>query len=178
LGACGQKPAKSGSGSTGPTTSQSARPADAKSGSATAGSAATPKDSSAEDPEDGDAPAGPDIGSITIAAEPGANGGQAIDVDFVAALDAAAAAEIGALSAVDWFAKRETIVGEEKADVMSWRVEPGGGVPETPVELGEAAASFVFARYSSPGTHRRKVEGEGALMITLGATDFTIDVGQ
>lgn len=122
--------------------------------------------------------AGPDIGSITITAEPGANGGQPVDVDFVAALNDAAAKEIGVLSAEDWFAKRERIVGEEKADVMSWHVDPGGSVPETPVDFGEAAATFVFAHYSSPGAHRKKVEGEGALAITLGATDFTIDVGQ
>jgi len=182
LGACGQKPAKSGSGATGATAPSPAAPADAKAGPANApsGGEATPENSSpaVSDLEDGDAPVGPDIGSITISAEPGANGGEAIDVDFVAALDAAAAAEIGALSAKDWFAKREAIVGEEKADVMSWRVDPGGSVPETPVELGEATASFVFARYASPGAHRKKVEGEGALAITLGATDFTIDVGQ
>lgn len=182
LGACGQKPAKSGSGATGETAGSSAVPADAKPGPThpPSGGEATPKNSSpaVSDPEDGDAAAGPDIGSITISAEPGANGGEPVDVDFVAALDAAAAAEIGALSAEDWFAKREAIVAEEKADVMSWRVEPGGSVPETPVELGEAAASFVFAHYSSPGAHRKKVEGEGALAITLGPTDFTIDVGQ
>lgn len=123
--------------------------------------------------------AGADIGSIAIAAEADANGGNPTEVDLVLAFDPAAAEEIGRMPAAEWFGRRASYSGTGRVQVMSFLVQPGTGVPETPVDAqGAARAAFVFARYASPGDHRLTVEGEGALSIALGASDFTAEITQ
>ncbi len=118
------------------------------------------------------------IGSVSIASDETANGGGVTDVDFVVAYEPAAAQEIAKLSAASWFEKRSSY-GAGRAQVISWHVQAGTNIPETPVDLtGKPQAAFVFVHYKSPGDHRKQIDGEGALAITLGPHDFTAEVGQ
>jgi hypothetical protein len=130
-------------------------------------------------PADADVPATVDVGSVSIVADPQANGGATTDVDLVMALDVAAAQEIAKLSANVWFDTRGIYTAADRAQVLSWHVAPGGNVAETPVDPdGTPRAVFVFASYKSPGDHRQRIEGEGALAITLGPKDFVAEVSQ
>ena len=181
-GACDQK-SPSSTRASGVTAASPAVPTKTAATVPTAGQpspSATAKRMDAPATDNDEASAGtPDIGSVSITADDASNHGAATQVDVVLAYDPAAATEIGALKAAEWFEKRGTFTVNDRAQVFSWSVAPGGHIAETEVDPDNVArAAFVFARYATPGDHRQKIDGAGSLNIHLGAEDFTAELSQ
>lgn len=122
-----------------------------------------------------------DIGSITIESDDGANNGAAIAVDLVFVYDPALIPQLEAESADAWFKVKAAMAASagNNLAIMSWTVPAGDEVPETPVDAHSGAlAAFVFANYSGKGDHRLRIDGSGALTVTLGVNDPTFEVDQ
>jgi type VI secretion system protein len=97
---------------------------------------------------------------------------------WVHVLDVAAIERVGALSAAEWFAAREQVQRDFPTGivVISYEVVPGQVLPT--LALGDpeddAHASFVFARYFTPGVHRARLDRIEHAMVELGRDSFTV----
>ena len=122
-----------------------------------------------------------DIGSIAIETEDGANKGAPIAVDLVLVYDASLIPQLESESADAWFKGKAELMtnAANSLSIMSWTIAPGDEVPETEIDARPGVlAAFLFANYSVKGDHRLRIDGSGALKVTLGATDPTFEVEQ
>ena len=183
LSACGPSQKKQGA-------ETAAEPASAPRAAATSNASTSPTTSSSNSTT-GQAPSATsaaaseqnavDIGSIAIESDDGANNGSPIIVDLVLIYDATLIPQIESETAAAWFKGKAALTASAGTNlsVMSWTIAAGDEVPETEIDLRSGAlAAFVFASYSGKGDHRLRIDGSGALTVTLGANDPTFEVEQ
>jgi type VI secretion system protein len=121
------------------------------------------------------APPGPS--TVTLVSEPNANGNAAVAVDLVFITDALAAQQIAPLSAQDYFARRSQLERDFGAGVQvhSWELAPNQIARDSPVHpTCNRVQTLLFARYATPGDHRQVLGGSSAIVVSLGADDFTV----
>jgi hypothetical protein len=169
-------------GKSAPNSGPSPHPASPPAASSTAQSASTANAPGTDQPTPSDEETDAvDIGSVTITTEAGANGGAPIAVDIVFVYDDALAGTFAAKTAADWFQTKAALLvsNADDLDVHSWTVAPGQAIPETPIDAPEGVvAAFVFANYAEKGDHRLRIDGSGALSITLGKSDLRAEIDQ
>ncbi|HLJ65383.1 MAG TPA: hypothetical protein VKT70_14810 [Stellaceae bacterium] len=109
---------------------------------------------------------------------PRANQDNPIAVDIVYVFNPQLAAELGGMTAHDWFLHRDQTrqAFPTDFDLKSFEFVPGqkGPVDEVPSRARTAVAAFVFADYASPGTHRARIDGLERILLRLGDTDFLV----
>ena len=108
----------------------------------------------------------------------GANQDSPIAIDIVYVYDQQLVSQLTQMTAHDWFQKRSQVrqAFPTGFDVASFEVVPGqkGPIEAVPPKASQAVAAFVFANYSSEGTHRARVDGLDHFFIALGDKDFVI----
>ncbi len=114
---------------------------------------------------------------ITLIAEPDANADTAVAVDLLMISDTLAAEQIAPLSAADYFARRTQLMRDWGAGIVlrSWEVAPGQVLRDAPTRPScNRVKTLLFARYQTPGDHRQALDGADAVVVALGAQDFTV----
>lgn len=108
----------------------------------------------------------------------GANQDSPIAIDIVYVFDPQLVAQLVQMTAHDWFQKRGQIrqAFPTGFDLASFEVVPGqrGPIEAVPPKSSQAIAAFIFASYSSEGTHRARIDGLDRFFIALGDKDFAI----
>jgi hypothetical protein len=117
------------------------------------------------------------VKQVTIVTNPDTNGDRAIAVDLVFVTQDLPAAEIGKLSARDYFMRRRQLLLDypQSVQIRSWEIAPGQLVKNAdtnpPCNLVQ---TYLFAGYGGEGDHRAVLSDGGSVVVTLGADDFTI----
>ncbi|MBK1837424.1 hypothetical protein JHL17_08350 [Azospirillum sp. YIM B02556] len=134
-----------------------------------------------------DKPARPDASGDTggnsapmlrIVADADANDRRPVAVDVVRVADEGLAHRLGMLDAAGWFRDRSILNGEAagRIAIASWEMVPGQSVilRSLPPFAATPSSTLVFARYGTPGAHRRSLDGAGGLDIRLGRDGFSL----
>lgn len=111
------------------------------------------------------------VRSIAFRVAENANGNSPIPVDLVLISDDAVTAPVMALTAADWFQRREQFLRDfpGKIRIMSFELVPGSTVAARPVERSpRPVAAVVFANYQIPGAHRLRISDQSDLIVSLG----------
>lgn len=115
---------------------------------------------------------------ITFQVAQAANQDSPVAVDIVYVLDPQLIPQLSQMTAHDWFQKRSSIRQAFPAgfDLTSRELVPGQKAPDEEIKdpTTDAIAAFVFANYSSEGTHRARVDALEHISIALGEKDFSI----
>lgn len=120
------------------------------------------------------------LSAIVIEAEPGANENNPIAVDFVFIYDKSMRQQVAGITAADWFQRRDQFKRDFPAGFRSWswEVVPGQRIARTQiprqVRHDDVIASFVLARYYTPGDHRARILEDTEILVKLGQQDFTL----
>jgi type VI secretion system protein len=107
----------------------------------------------------------------------GANHNQSIAFDLVIVMDEKLLEKLLALGAEEWFTQREQWKRDHPAGLRTWEWELVPGQPVEPFRLSgaaEAAAVLVFARYSTEGPHRARLDPYEVVTIELGEKGFEL----
>jgi type VI secretion system protein len=119
-----------------------------------------------------------DTETIAFAIDREANRDFPIALDLVHVLDPAALDQVAELSAAEWFARKEQVLRDWPTGIVvaSYEVVPGQAMPLLRLEgpEGDAYASFVFARYFTPGVHRARLDRIEHAVVELGRDSFTV----
>lgn len=111
-----------------------------------------------------------------------ANDRSPVPVEFVLAKDEEATTALAALSARDWFDRRDQILLDNPDRIQShlWEFVPGQDFPltELPFSRKGAVALFIFAAYLNPGTHRARVDPMEVVDLRLGTYGFTVQASR
>ena len=106
-----------------------------------------------------------------------ANLNQSIAFDLVIVLEEPLVEKLLALSAENWFQQREQWKRDQPAGLRTWEWELTPGQQVAPFRVGgaaEAAAVLVFARYSTEGAHRARLDPYEVVTIELGEKGFEL----
>jgi type VI secretion system protein len=106
-----------------------------------------------------------------------ANQNYPIPMDLVTVSDKKVIAEIGKLTAKDWFERRMQVLRDfhGKVAVASWEWVPGQHAGPISVEISpKTRVAYVFANYLNAGGHRALVDVKTPVVVNLGPEDFTI----
>jgi type VI secretion system protein len=118
---------------------------------------------------------------VTVA--PDVNDDRPIPVDVVFVWDKAAAAKFDALTAKDWFDKKDAFRRDDPQEraftIRDWEWVPGQEVPEIDLTIHAASrrwlrAVYVFANYRTEGSHRARL-GPGAATVALLRNDLQVE---
>jgi hypothetical protein len=118
---------------------------------------------------------------VTVA--PDVNDNRPIPVDVVFVWDKATAAKLEALTAKDWFDKKDAFrrddPNERAFTIRDWEWVPGQEVPEIDVTVHAASrrwlrAVYVFANYRTEGSHRARLD-PGAVVLALLRNDLRVE---
>lgn len=116
---------------------------------------------------------------LRIDAADDANGRRPVAVDVVRAGDAAMARRLDELDAAAWFRARTALRAEGGARIAiaSWEMVPGQSVAlrGLPPFAATPVATFVYARYATPGPHRQRLDGNPPLAVRLGRDGFAAE---
>ncbi len=114
---------------------------------------------------------------LAVTIDPDANDSSPVAVDVVAVDDKKTLDAIAALTAAEWFAKRNDFLRmkAKKITVLSREWVPGEVVPDVhvPGTLGKDGV-LLFARYSTKGEHRAVLPAVGHVVLLLKAEDFVL----
>ena len=114
---------------------------------------------------------------LIVDVAPDANNNSPIAFDVVLATDKALVKKLLAMSAADWFNKREQIKRDYqgKIQVHSWEWVPGQDVGKVPVEVSVSVVGAVgFADYSTSGEHRAILPLSGPATIAFNKEDLSV----
>jgi type VI secretion system protein len=120
---------------------------------------------------------------IHVTVAPDVNEDRPIPVDVVFVWDKATAAKMEALTAKDWFEKRDAFRRDDPQEraftVRDWEWVPGQDVPEIDLTVHAASrrwlrAVYVFANYRTEGSHRARL-GPGAVTLALLRTEMRVE---
>jgi hypothetical protein len=115
--------------------------------------------------------------SIQVNVADAANQNYPIAMDLVAVADKKVVAEIGKLSAKDWFDRRTQVLRDYQGNVSvaSWEWVPGQHAGPISVEIApKTRVAYVFANYINAGGHRALVDVKAPVVVNLGPEDFSI----
>lgn len=122
---------------------------------------------------------------VALVSEPGSNANNPTAVDLVLIHDPSVTDTVAALTAGEWFQRKEQIRRDfpNGYRVIGWEVVPAQAIAPRELEdedLESAdgdlpSAAFVFADYFAPGDHRARLESQRAVRIRLGPDDFTLE---
>ncbi len=119
--------------------------------------------------------------SITLRIGANLNGDQPVPVDIVYVTDKDLMDRLATVSAHDWFAGKTQFLLDfpNGATVHHWELVPNGRSVSDSVEgpLEKAIAAFLFADYTTPGTHRARLDTLEQPVVRLQALDFHIESG-
>lgn len=115
---------------------------------------------------------------LSVEIDTGLNGDAPVAVETLIVYDPAVVDQLTALTAAQWFARREQFLRDQKKGALDnwlWEWVPGQQVRDQQLDFGVGArAALVFAGYLTPGDHRQRVEPHGEYRLFLGASDFTL----
>lgn len=115
---------------------------------------------------------------LAVDVDPRLNGDSPVAVETLIVYDAKLVDQLTALTASEWFARRDQFLRDQKKGALDhwlWEWVPGQRVLDQQLDFKVGArAALVFAGYLSPGDHRQRVAPHGEYVLTLGATDFTL----
>ncbi|HYG86118.1 MAG TPA: hypothetical protein VD978_07650 [Azospirillum sp.] len=114
--------------------------------------------------------------SVSFTVAPAANDSTPIAIDVVAIRDKALVEKLAALTAAEWFAKREQTMRDNPTTLglASWELVPGQTM-KTDLPWQEPAwAILVYANYANPGPHRLRVPATRTLTLTAGDKDVEL----
>jgi type VI secretion system protein len=108
-----------------------------------------------------------------------ANQNYPVAVDLLLVYDKKLATRLLAMSANEWFSKREQVKKDYPNDEgfasWSWEWVPGQNVPEQELPLqAKARLGIIFAHYNSPGEHRARIDPHQSITIELLEQDFAV----
>src|SRR5262245_58200201 len=115
---------------------------------------------------------------VTVA--PDVNEDRPIPVDVVFVWDKATAAKLDALTAKDWFDKRDAFRRDDPQEraftVRDWEWVPGQEVPQIDLTVHASSrrwlrAVYVFANYRTEGSHRARL-ASGTVALALLRNDL------
>ena len=121
------------------------------------------------------APPGPRTVTLILAED--ANNHAAVALDLLMITDEPAAQRIAALSATDYFNNRTQLERDYKdaMTIRSWELTPGQIARDVPIDAKcHRVRTLLFARYATPGAHRQLLGPAGAIVVSLGAEDFSV----
>jgi type VI secretion system protein len=98
-------------------------------------------------------------------------------VDVIAVSNKNTAKDISSLTSRKWFATRTALERMHPSDlhVYSWEWIPGQQVADLTIPKTEVAAGlFLFADYSSSGSHTAVLPKTGNITVTFGQDDFSL----
>lgn len=100
------------------------------------------------------------LDTLQLSADPQANDNSPIAVDLVLVHQQDLVDQILALTAKDWFAKRQQFEADHPRGltVMSWEIVPGQTLTAPITGESAAWAGIVFTKYRTPGPHRLRVD--------------------
>ncbi|PWC44226.1 type VI secretion protein [Azospirillum sp. TSO22-1] len=123
----------------------------------------------------------PGVDALHIEADAVANGRRPVAVDVVRVGDAALAERLDGLDAAAWFRTRIALRREAggRIAIASWEVVPGQTIAlhSLPPYAATPVATFVYARYATPGAHRARLAGAAPVRLRLGPDGFAAEGG-
>lgn len=122
-----------------------------------------------------------DTERIQLTAAPDANLDSPVAVDLVFVLEGDALQGVSNLASGQWFKDKSqlTLAYPTSLRAHSFELVPHRSVTyDVEDEDEDAVAAFIFANYSSPGTHRARVDRLENVVVRLGRNSFTIEPGQ
>ena len=115
--------------------------------------------------------------SMQIVVDELANQNTPIGMDLVTITDKKIIADIGKLTAKDWFERRTQVLRDTqgKVSVASFEWVPGQHVDKITVAIApKTRVAYVFANYINGGSHRALIDVKQPVVINLRAEDFTL----
>jgi type VI secretion system protein len=117
--------------------------------------------------------------TIAINVSSDSNANSPVAFDLVQVNDKELAKQVSQLTAADWFQKREQIKRDfptaHSLSVEEWEWVPGQVVPDIKLKMSHAPRLLIaFAKYSTPGPHRAKLDPKSPVLIRLGRADFEL----
>ncbi len=116
---------------------------------------------------------------VTLTAASNANRNSPVALDIVFITDEAVAEKIVDLPSSKWFSARADLLKTypKTLSYKSWELVPGQvlNVETASLEAPRVTAALIFADYSTPGTHRVKLEDfKGRLVVRMDADDVAV----
>jgi type VI secretion system protein len=113
---------------------------------------------------------------------PRMNHNSPVAVEVVFVYDQGVLDQLLAMDAKTWFAQREQIIRDHASqgalDSWKWEWVPGQSlqtIPAVPLEYKTGTlGGVIFASYSTPGSHRQRIDPQLDILLTLGETDLTV----
>ncbi|MDR2417356.1 MAG: hypothetical protein LBD15_04320 [Holosporales bacterium] len=116
--------------------------------------------------------------TVSLSASSEANSSYATIVDLVVLFDKDLAAKISSMPASQYFTASDQLEHDNEELMLRWRWEvvPGQVISRCPIafEKYRPLAAFVFARYYTPGDHRKKLTPVENIAILLEQEDFRV----
>lgn len=122
-----------------------------------------------------------DTRQLKLSAAIDANADAPVAVDLVFAMDEDALAAVSNLASAQWFRDRSQIrlALPTSLLVKSFELAPQRSVDyRLTGDEKDAVGAFIFAAYSTPGTHRARVDRLESAVVRLGRTAFAVEAGQ
>lgn len=117
------------------------------------------------------------IEKINFRAEANTNDSSPVKIHVVIAYKDALAADLGKLTALDYFKKADKLKADAGTDmdVFSIDIIPGysSSLAITPSN-STGVVALMFARYTSPGDHRTNVGADYEIQVDLGKNDLKV----
>lgn len=111
------------------------------------------------------------LNTVSFNVAPAANDSTPVAIDLVSIRDKALVDQLAALTAADWFSKREQYRRDHPSalNIASWELVPGQKLEaKFPQDQEAAWAILVYANYATPGPHRLRVPDTRTLSLTAG----------
>jgi type VI secretion system protein len=115
--------------------------------------------------------------SMQVVVDESANQNSPIAMDLVTITDKKVIADIGKLTAKDWFERRTQVLRDTqgKVSVASFEWVPGQHVDKITVAIApKTRVAYVFANYINGGSHRALIDVKQPVVINLRAEDFAL----
>jgi len=115
---------------------------------------------------------------LTVTVAENANRDNPIAMDVVLVSNYALLTKLAEMPAAEWYEKREQVNRDflEGIKYWSWEWVPGQTVPELKVPIvPNAVGGLIFARYSSPGSHRNRIDPFAGVTVRLLENGFVVE---
>lgn len=117
---------------------------------------------------------------MRVAISPDLNRAAPVAVDVLVAYDQSVLLQLEQYTARQWFAQREQFLRDHQGpqrqfDSWEWEWVPGQLVSAIPLSYKVGSrGGVIFASYASDGAHRQTFDPQRDVILTLGASDFTV----